>query len=295
MAVASVAIGPRAVLGESPLWDSRTGELYWIDIESHLVHRWQASTGSLSMHPLPGRPGFVALTDAEGTLLIGVESRVGFLDWATGGLTWRLRLPLRGPQTRLNDGKVDPQGSLWVGSMHVPASDSVFMGSLFRVGLDWEVTEVLSGVGVANGIAFSPSSAHMYFADSALRRVWCVPESRNHRDFRDEAPYVDFDDLALPGRPDGACVDAEGCYWLACVYGSAVICIGPAGTLERVIEVPVSRPTSVAFGGPNLETLFVTTIGGGGHYPRIAAETESGRVLAMSVGARGIHEAHRPV
>lgn len=223
--------------------------------------------------------------------MIGMESMIISMRWAGRAIAPLLRLPLRGTRTRINDGKVDSAGRLWVGSMHVPVRDGRFEGSLFCIERHEKAVELLTSIGVANGIAVTPGAERLYFADSVLGRVWTSPSSTIRHDLVRTEPFIDFERLRLPGRPDGACLDSDGRYWLACVYGSAIVCVSPSGTVEEVIDLPVSRPTSVAFGGPRMDTLFVTTIGGGrGDYAVASGEVDSGRVLALSVDARGVPE-----
>jgi L-arabinonolactonase len=284
------AVGPRSVLGECPIWDPRLGSLFWVDIDGRRVHRWDWEADALSVHSLAGRPGCIALTASPGTLLVAVEHSVGLLDWTTGAVRWQRELAIAEPTIRLNDGRVDRSGELWIGTMHVPASDERYVGSLFHVSAEWTATEVLTGVGVANGLAFSGDSRSMYFADTPRLAAWrfdlVAPGVLGAR-----TPFIDFRSRGLPGKPDGACVDAEGCYWIACVYGSAVARITPDGAVDRVVAVPVRRPTCVALGGPALDTLFVTSIGGGGDYPVFDDEPDAGRVFAIDVGVTGIAEA----
>jgi sugar lactone lactonase YvrE len=283
------AIGPRAVLGECPIWDPRLGALFWVDIDGRCVHRWDWEADALAVHSLAGRPGCIALTASPGTLLVAVEHSIGLLDWTTGAVHWQLELAIAEPTTRLNDGRVDRSGDLWIGTMHVPASDERYIGSLFHVSADWTATEVLTGVGVANGLAFSGDSRSVYFADTLRLAAWRF-ELVAPGVLGDRTPFVEFSSVGLPGRPDGACVDAEGCYWIACVHGSAVARITPDGAVDRVVAVPARRPTCVAFGGPALDTLFVTSIGGGGDYPVFDDEADAGRVFALDVGVTGIAE-----
>ncbi|MDI1290017.1 MAG: SMP-30/gluconolactonase/LRE family protein, partial [bacterium] len=275
--------------GECPIWDMRSSALYWVDIESNTVHRWDSTTSELSSHELGGRPGSIALTSEAGLLLVAIEHSLALLDWSTGACTTSVDLPIDDPEIRLNDGRVDRAGSFWVGSMHVPSRDRRAIGSLYRVRGDWTVTEEVMGVRVSNGLAFSPDAAIMYFADTSdlvVRRYALDAVGRRGA----AEPFADFAALGLPGKPDGGCVDSQGGYWIACVRGSAVARITADGSVDRLVSVPFRRPTCVAFGGPDLATLFVTSIGGGGDYEIYDDEPDAGRVLAIDVGFTGVRE-----
>lgn len=282
-------LGEPAVLGESPIWDPRLDALFWVDINSCLVHRWDAASDRVETRAMAGRPGCIALTDRPGVLVVAMEHTILLLDWPTGESTIQIELPIAEESTRLNDGRVDRAGNLWVGSMHAPASDGLSVGSLYRVLPDWTSREMITGVGVANGLAFPADGGSMYFADTFPREVWRYLIDNDG--IGPAEPFIDFEALGLPGKPDGACVDSEGGYWIACVHGGAVARITPDGTLDRVVETPFRRPTCVAFGGPDLSTLFVTSIGGGGYYPQFDDEPDAGRVLAFDVGFTGFAEA----
>ena len=283
-------IGPRAVLGESPIWDSRNSALAWVDIDGRTLFRWQSTTDSVSEFPMPGRPGSVMLSGDADILIVALEHSITTIDMRTGELSPIVELAIPEATTRLNDGKCDRSGRLWVGSMHAPASEGKSTGSLFCVATPHKVSEVFTGVGVANGIAFSPDGAVMYFADSARGMVWSYTMDQESGVLSNEQVFVDFKEAGLPGRPDGACVDEDGCYWIACVYGSAIARITPRGGVDRIIAVPAQRPTCCAFGGDDLSTLFVTSIGGGGAYPVFENEPDAGRIFAFDLGVRGLNE-----
>lgn len=286
-----LTLGPRSVLGECPIWDGRLQALFWVDIQGRRVHRWDCVADEHSAHLLTVRPGSIALTTAPGTLLVAAERALGLLDWTTGAIVWKLQLDIAEPTVRLNDGRVDRSGNFWVGTMHVPASDERYVGSLFRVRPDWSAEEVLTDIGVANGLAFGDDGSSMYFADTLTLTVWRF-DIDSAGTLGRRVPFVDFGVLGLPGKPDGACLDADGCYWTACVHGSSIARITPHGAIDRLIRLPTRRPTCVAFGGPTLDTLFVTSIGGGHeYYPVFDDEPDGGRLVALDVDVTGVEEA----
>ncbi|MDH3307472.1 MAG: SMP-30/gluconolactonase/LRE family protein [Acidimicrobiia bacterium] len=278
-----VAVQSSTLLGESPVWSVRTGLLWWVDITGKAIHRWSPATGVHESKEISSRPGSLALTGDPDVVLVASEGDLVWFDWSTATSRHWVQLEDGSESNRLNDGRCDPVGRLWVGSMWDPSSDRMFTGYLHRVEPDGRFTTVSDKVGVANGLAFSPTGDTMYFADTPHRTVWAYDYDVTTGARTNERPFVEYGDLA--GKPDGACVDADGCYWNAAVRGAALHRFTPAGKLDRTIELPVSMPTMPAFGGPALETLFVTSIGGGNPQEPLA-----GTVLALDVGVKGIEE-----
>jgi sugar lactone lactonase YvrE len=277
-----------ALLGECPVWSELEARLYWVDIEGRAIHRYDPSTNIDDQRVVPGRPGSIALTEAVGRLLVALDDRLVWFDWPSGTCEPWIRLEAEGTGNRLNDGRCDAAGRFWVGSMFDPAAARRFTGRLHRVSPDGGVTTVRSGVGVANGLAFSPDGSTMYFADTPRETVWAYDYDLTTGEATNERVFLDF--THLPGRPDGACVDADGGYWIACVYGWAIIRVTPDGAIDRRIELPVEKPTMPAFGGLDRSILFVTSIGRGGSRPSAPAQPEAGGLFAIETGFRGLVE-----
>ena len=286
MVAVDVAIRAGAQLGECPLWSPLERVLYWEDIDGRLVHRYDPTTGVDLTRELPVRPGSMVLTSEPGRLLIAAETELVWFDWNTGATTPWVTLEPPGTGNRMNDGRTDPVGRFWVGSMYEFADDERYTGSLYRIEGDGSFTITRGGVGVPNALAFDTERNRMYWADSLTRTVLCYDYDIETGEARNEEVFVEFGDL--PGRPDGACIDVEGCYWVAAVRGSAVLRFTPDGALDRRIDLPVTKPSMTAFGGSDLGTLFVTSIGGGGSHARIAAEPRGGDVFAIDPGVTGI-------
>jgi L-arabinonolactonase len=285
---ASCVLQARAQLGECPLWSPLEGRLYWVDIDGRAIHRFEPVSGIDQVHEAPGRPSALALTPKPGRLLVAIEHRLAFFDLGTDvWLDW-FALEPEGNGNRLNDGRSDPAGRFWVGSMFVPTSAGRFNGALYRVSGAGTAVTVRTGVGVANGLAFSPDGRTMYFADTPRRLVWAFDYDVDTGDATNERVFQDF--ATLPGKPDGACVDVDGCYWTACVYGWAVARITPAGKVDRLISVPVEKPTMPAFGGADLSTMFITSIGGDRSLPIDPKQPDRGGVFALDAGVQGLPE-----
>jgi len=277
-----------ASLGECPVWSDLEARLYWVDIDGRAIHRYDPSTNDDDRRPVPRRPGSIALTDRPGHLLVALEDGLAWFDWASGSCEPWIRLEAEGTGNRLNDGRCDPAGRFWVGSMFDPASARRFTGLLHRVSPSGDLTTVRSEIGVANGLAFSPDGATMYFADTHRETVWAYDYDVASGEATNERVFLDFTDL--PGRPDGACVDTDGCYWIACVHGWSLLRVTPRGVIDRRIELPVEKPTMPAFGGPGRGILFVTSIGNGGSRPSAPGQPDAGGLFAIETGAHGLAE-----
>lgn len=285
---ATCVLPAAAQLGECPLWSPAEACLYWIDIDGRAIHRFDPATGVDEQRTTPGRPGSLALTATAGQLLVAMEGRLAFFTWSEGvWLDW-VQLESEDTGNRLNDGRCDPAGRFWVGSMFDPASVGNATGLLHRVEPDGTAVTVRSTISVANGLAFSPDGRTMYFADSYRDTVWAYDYDVDTGEATNERVFLDF--ASLPGHPDGACVDEAGCYWIACVRGGAVLRVTPAGAIDRRIRVPVEKPTMPAFGGPGLSTLFITTIGGGGSHAVDPSQPDAGGLFAVEPGVSGLPE-----
>ena len=285
MTAIEVAVAGGAALGECPVWDPDAECLYWVDIEGRAVHRYDPATGADEVRVLPGRPGAIARTGIPGRLLVAMETTLVWLDWDDGTVTGWLELEAPGRGVRLNDGRIGPGGRFWVGSMFEDPAAERFEGLLHRVRPDGTADTVQRNIGIANGTAFDPSRNRMYFADTLHGVIWQYEYDADTGARRNQAVFVEFDDF--PGRPDGACVDADGCYWIAAVYGWALIRFAPSGRVDRIVELPVEAPTMPAFGGQGLDTLFVTSIGSAASRPLDRSPVAPGALLALDVGVSG--------
>lgn len=284
-----VAVAPGALLGESPLWSDTEAALYWIDIDGRSIHRLEPGRGLTAERALPGRPGSIALTADAGRLLMAIEHELGFFEWGPGSIEPWLELEPAGTGNRMNDGRVGPGGRFWVGSMFERPAERRATGMLYRVDPDGTVTTHRRNVGVSNALAFAPDDRTMYWADTHTLTVWAHDYDPSSGEPGVARQFADFTDL--PGAPDGACVDDAGGVWIAGVGGGAVLRFTPDGSVDRILDLPVRSPTMPAFGGPQLDTLFVTSIG-----PAAASASSpsagalDGAVLAIDTGARGLPE-----
>jgi sugar lactone lactonase YvrE len=234
------------VLGESPVWDERSGCLYLVDITPGDVHRFDPRTGEAStVAHVDGTVGAVALT-AEGGLLLAAGTKL-VLDGSVIGA-------IDADGVRFNDGAVDAAGRYWIGTTAL--DDSRGAGALYRCDGD-VVALVLAPVSVSNGIDWSLDGTRMYYVDSAAQRIDVFAFDAVTGSLSDRRAFAEID--PVDGVPDGLTVDAEGHVWLALWDGWALRRYRPDGTLERIVELPVSRVTSCAFGGGDLGDLYVTS------------------------------------
>ena len=235
--------------GEGPVWDERSQTLLWVDLTADEIHSLEPATGRHATQSV-GREIGIAVPRRGGGLALAV--REGFATLDAAGRVTVLADPLA-PHVRMNDGAVDPEGRFWAGSMAYDAAPGA--GSLFRLDADGSLTTVLDGVTISNGLAWDPDARFLYYIDSATGGVDRFDYDRASGAIGRRRRLID-----MPfGEPDGMTVDADGCLWVAIWDGGQVRRYDPRGRLLESVEVPVTRPTSCAFGGPALDRLFITT------------------------------------
>jgi sugar lactone lactonase YvrE/DNA-binding IclR family transcriptional regulator len=240
-----------AHLAEGPYWSAGEQRLYWVDILAPSVNRFDPATGNNEEVPLP-RLVSAVLGRRGGGLVVLTQEGLEAFDFASGRLTPLADPEADIPDNRFNDGKCDRQGRLWAGTMRLDASRA--SGSLYAIApdLSWQRRE--SGLTVANGLDWSPDGRSFYFVDSAHSRIYAYAFDAKAGTLADRRVFAE-----VAGRPDGLAVDAEGFVWCAIWDGWCLHRYAPDGRLDREVWLPVPRPTSLAFGGPDLKTLFITT------------------------------------
>lgn len=286
-----------ASLGECPVWSVAEQVLYWEDIEGRAIHRYDPQSRTTETRELPGRPGSFVLTEAPGRLLVAMETDLVWLDWTSGALSRFVSAEDADTGNRLNDGRCDPAGRYVVGTMHPEPELGHAQGSLYSIDSERSVDVLETDVIVPNGLVFDPVRERMYWTDTPRRTIWMwdydldTGTRRNKRTFFDYGAHD-----GVRGLPDGACLDAEGFYWSASVYGWAVTRIDPDGAVDRVIELPLQKPSMPAFGGADLSTMYVTTIGDAGLKPSEPGRDgfQPGQLLSLEPGVRGVEEPRFP-
>jgi sugar lactone lactonase YvrE len=279
----------RALLGEGPLWDVGEGVLYWVDIKGQSVHRFDPATGRDAQWPVPETVGALARR-AAGGLVLALRSGFHFLDLDTGAIRPVARPELERAENRFNDGKPDRRGRFWAGSMHDP--EVAPTGALYRLDPDGTCHRMVDGFVCPNALCWSPDGRTMYHADTPQRVVWAWDSDPDRGEIANRRVFarISPDD----GAPDGATVDAEGFVWLAHWGGWQLTRHDPTGRTERVIRLPVQCPTCPAFGGPDLDVLYVTSATVGLSPAELAAQPCAGGILALDPGVRGLAEARFP-
>jgi sugar lactone lactonase YvrE len=276
-------------VGESPLWHAAESAWYWVDIPARRVWRLDATSGAARHWDTSEMVACIAARQ-DGGLIAGMESGIFSLELgeAPAAVERKLAAPEQGlgPGLRFNDGRCDRQGRFWAGTMFMDMSAARDDGKLFRYDAQGLSAPVVSGLVTQNGLAFSPDGRTMYLSDShpSRRVVWAYDYDvdaglpHNRRVFADMNGHT--------GRPDGAAVDADGCYWICGNDGGYIARYTPEGKLDRRVEVPMLKPAMCSFGGKDLDTLIVTSIVSG--KPEDAEW--GGSVILLRPGVRGVAE-----
>lgn len=295
---AELVLDVRNGVGESPVWDAARQRLFWVDIPAKTLWCWSAASGQARQWTTPEQTGCIALStggDAApfGRWVAAMENGLALLTpQADGTLAHEQLVGVNHPQSgmRFNDGRCDRQGRLRAGTMVADMSLAAPSGSLYALDLV-DHAPVLRGLEAGyitpNGMAFSPDGRTMYLSDSHPKRqtVWAFDYDTETGTPHDRRVFIDF--KPLPGRPDGAAVDADGCYWICGNDAGQVHRFTPNGKLDRSLAVPVKKPAMCAFGGSGLDTLFVTSIRPGGD---LTDQPLAGGVFALRPGVRGLDE-----
>jgi sugar lactone lactonase YvrE len=282
---------PPMRLGESPFWHPDEAALYWLDIPGCALHRWAPASAAHQSWPLPTEPGCIAPLPG-GELLMAMRDGLFRFSPESGAREELAPAPYDTRQQRFNDGKCDPQGRLWAGTIHEPRDAPKALLYRYAGG---RMQRMAGEATVSNGLAFSPDGRTMYWADTTAHRVYAFDfdgtggEIARQRVFASFTPRAAGAPLAsYGGRPDGAAVDAEGAYWVAMFEGARVLRFAPDGTLLQELKLPVACPTMPCFGGPDLKTLYITTARDKRPPEELAATPLAGQVLALRVEVPGL-------
>jgi sugar lactone lactonase YvrE len=284
-AVAEPVGDARAVLGEGPYWVPEDDCLLWVDIIGGKLHRTYFPSGETATMDLGSVSA--AFPAVGGGILTAGGSRLALHLPAERGERWTVRVIAEVPARegiRFNDAGVDPAGRVWVGSMHTDESEP--LGALYRLDAGGVLTTVVKGVTVSNGLGWSPDGSRMYYADSPMRRIDMFDYDPATGEAFQRRVLADLS--AFDGVPDGLTVDADGFLWVAIWGGGVLRRFTPDGTQDAVIEVPVSQPTSCAFGGPGMTDLYVTTASVGLTEAELRQQPLAGRLLRLRPGPVGL-------
>ncbi len=279
----------KCIVGESPVWNAQQRAWYWVDIVARTIWRLDPLSGRTRNWTTSEMVACIAF-NADGGLIAGMESGLFSILLGEEQMAHEKRLAAPaelGAGMRFNDGRCDRQGRFWSGTMFMDMAAASPVGHLYRYtsqnGLS---APVVSELIVQNGLAWSPDGRTMYLSDSHMSRqlIWAFDYDIESGTPSNKRLFVDMN--AYPGRPDGAAVDSEGCYWICANDAGCILRFTPEGILDRRLDVPMAKPSMCSFGGDDMQTLLVTSISAG------IPETDlwAGAVLMLRPGVTGIAE-----
>jgi sugar lactone lactonase YvrE len=272
-------------LGEGAIWDGRKQLLYWLDIEAGKLNIFDPSSGENRTLSI-GQPVGTVVPCKSGGLLLALQHGLAHLDPETEQLTLLMDPEEHLPDNRFNDGKCDPAGRFWVGTMRL---DSAFTneGSLYCLDLDGTIHKRLEGVSISNGLAWSQDQATMYYIDSPTREVAAFDYDVSSGMISNRRSVVSVPEEW--GMPDGMTIDTEGRLWVAQFFGYGVYCYDPiTGELLEKVEVPSLAVTTCAFGGSDLATLYITTARVGTSDEQLREYPLAGSLFQARPGVKGV-------
>lgn len=280
--------GVACAVGESPVWHASELAWYWVDIPARRIWRLDHATGATRHWTADEMVACIA-PRADGGLIAGMETGIFAVELNDDGSVRAERLAAPSelaPGMRFNDGRTDRQGRFWSGTMWMDMAAALPVGRLYRYDAHGLSAPLVTGLVTQNGLAWSPDGRTMYLSDShpTRRRVWTFDYDIDAGVPHDRRLFVDM--AAYAGRPDGAAMDSDGCYWVAGNDGASLLRFTPAGKLDRELALPVAKPSMPCFGGPDLDTLLVTSI----VQPGREDDALAGAVLLVRPGARGVPE-----
>jgi L-arabinonolactonase len=271
-------------LGESIVWDERECRLYWVNIHDAEVWIWNpVAAVPPDVQRLPERVGALGLR-REGGLIVALESGFALYDPKTSRLERLAAVEADLPSTRLNDGRIDPVGRFVCGGMD-EASPQQPISAVYSVGADRKPRRILADIACANSICWSPDGRTLYFTDMPTRRIDALDYDLATGDASNRRLFANLS--GQPGSADGSVVDCEGCLWNAQWRGNKLVRYRPDGHVDREVPLPVSNPTCMTFGGPELDVLFVTSAWFTLSAAERGREPSAGGVFAFRPGVRG--------
>lgn len=275
--------GLTLALGECPTWDAQQQRLWCIDSRAGQIHAIDLRTEAVHTLAVPAPAGSFVLNH-DGSLIVALKEEIAQLQTATGQLRTLASLDVSHPNLRFNDGAVMPDGSYVVGTMHIfRAEGEAPLGGLYRLSTEGQLHRIADNLAVVNGPCISPVNQRLHVCDSAAKRIDSFAVNEDGQLF-DRQCFTDTS--ALESAPDGCCFDREGGLWTALVHAAALVRYDAAGALTHRIELPVAHPASLCFGGPALNTLYVTSISDSGRLKADGA-LDGGILQLTGTGFRG--------
>lgn len=287
MTTVDCVLKAKAEMGECPVWDTDAGKLWWIDITGQTLNRFDPVNRSNECWPVGTDIGSCALA-GDGSVIMAMRGGFRRFDMRSEETTLLAAVEAETPAIRLNDGRCDGAGRYWAGTVHIPPDPDDPRGALFQLDPDGCCSRVLDNFLIPNGMAMSPDSRTLYISDShpSVQTIWAFDFDLDAGELSRRRIFATTREMA--GRPDGACVDAEGFYWIALIDGWQIARFAPDGRLDRTVQMPVSSPTMCCFGGDDLSTMYVTSIRPG--RPDSREAELAGGIFAFDPGVRGLPE-----
>lgn len=288
----AIAAGTRDKLGEGAFWCPEEQALYWVDVPMpSMIHRLVPASGKHRQWPMPEMVMSMAKR-RDGTLLVASHHGLNIFDPADGTLERILAPEADKPDNRSNDGAPDAKGRFWYGTMcnNIAEDGSYYdlgraTGALWKVEPDGAAQMMVGGIGIANATAFSPDNRIFYFADTARDTIFAWDFDLDLGALSNRRVFTAPQGL---GSPDGACIDADGYLWNARWGGGCVVRFAPDGSIDRVVDIPAARVTSCAFGGPDLDRLYVTTSRLHLTAAELADQPDAGALFSFVPGVAGL-------
>ena len=277
------AFRSRDTLGEGPIWCIEEQALYWVDIQQPALQRWHPATGEHKVWQMPSEIGSYALRESGGAV-VALGTGLAWLDLSSGDVTPIVDPEADMAENRFNDGKCDRQGRFWAGTM--PLKERGPLGALYRLDPDGIVHKMRERVSVSNGLGWSLDNRTMYYTDSPTGNIYAYDFDPDMGKISNERIFAHTDN----GFPDGLTVDGEGYVWSAKWDGWRIVRYAPDGSIDREIKMPVQRPTSCMFGGPELRHLFVTSATINLTEAELAAQPLAGSVFVIETDVAGLPE-----
>jgi L-arabinonolactonase len=277
------------ILGEGVQWNHTDNCVWWTDIKSNKIFRFHPATETLTDWSTPEPVGCFAFVDGDQRLLLAMASGFAWFEKDSSAIEWIARPEQHWVGNRLNDGRVDRQGRFWAGSVVENKQTANQSASLFCLDASQRVTTHLSGLRISNSLCFSLDSQTLYHADSPSRQIKAYDFDARSGQITNG---VVFAETGMGIDPDGSCIDAEGCLWNAEWGGGRVTRYSPEGAVSYVLEIPVSQPTCVAFGGPDLRWLCVTSARLGLSQEALSRQPEAGNLFIYRTNFKGVFENH---
>jgi sugar lactone lactonase YvrE len=275
---------PVSELAEGPLWDHDAQTLYWVDILGKRIHRYRTETGSSDSLKLDQYIGAV-VQHASGGLIAAMQHGFHRIDFESGRVEKLADPESDRPDNRFNDGKCDPAGRFWAGTMSLKGQRGA--GALYRLDRDGSVHKMADGVSISNGLAWSADRRTMYYIDTPTQSVYAFDYDLDTGEIANRRTVIRIPEA--DGSPDGMSIDAEGKLWIALWGGWQVGCWDPdTGEKLMSIRVPTAHVTSCAFGGPDFMQLFITTAREGLSAEELERQPEAGCVFTAQVGVAGL-------